>query len=294
MQRRSLGSPPPPWLALAVFGLASLAAAAASTDDDITKKRILYSVPGMDRVNVQRGLQYTAADKTTLPMDVYAPAGLGAQERRPAVIFIHGGPIEPGATPHDWGVYRSYGELVAASGLVAVTFTHRLHGAEHFARSAADLVALVESVRSRSAALHVDADRLALWAFSGGGPLLSIAFGRPPAYIRAVCSYYGILDFDGGPPVYKQVPPELSPLQQLRKSSGPLPPTLIARAGLDDPWLNQTVDAFVAASTVKKLTLDLLTLPEGHHGFDILDDHDRTREVIKTTLVFLKTQLGVD
>jgi dienelactone hydrolase len=227
-------------------------------------------------------------------MDVYMPAGIGAAERRPAVILVHGGPIGPEITPHDWGVFRSYGELLAASGLVAVTFTHRLYGAEDYARSAGELRAVIESVRGRSAAFHVDGDRLALWAFSGGGPLLSVAFGNPPAYVRAVCSYYAILDFEGGPPVYKQVPAALSPLLQLRQGAGPFPPVLIARAALDDPWLNQTVDAFVAAALEKKLTLDLLTLPTGHHAFDIRDDEERSRQVIRATVAFLKAQLGME
>ncbi len=265
-----------------------------AADEDLTRTRIVYSIPGMDRVSVQRGLHYVASDKTSLPMDVYAPAGLGASERRPAVVLIHGGPIEPGMTPHEWGIYHSYGELLAASGFVAVTFTHRLYGAEHYARSAGDVSALLETVRARSAAFHLDPDRLAIWGFSGGGPLLSIAFRDPPAYIRAVCSYYGILGLEGGPPVYRQVPAELSPVQQLRKSAGPLPPTLIARGALDDPWLNRTVDAFVAAAIEKNLTLDLLTLPAGHHAFDIRDDDERSRQVIRATVAFLKAQLGLE
>jgi dipeptidyl aminopeptidase/acylaminoacyl peptidase len=262
--------------------------------DDFSKKRIVYSVPGMDKVIVQRGLQYTSADKTTLPMDVYVPPGLGADERRPAVILIHGGPIEPGMTPHDWGVFRSYGELLAASGLVAVTFTHRLYGAEHYTRSAGEVRAVIETVRTRTAAFHVDAGRIALWAFSGGGPLVSVAFANPPDFVKAVCSYYAILDFEGAPPVYKQVPAELSPLTQLRKGAGPFPPILLARAGLDEPFINQSVDAFVAAAVEKKLTLDLLTLPTGHHAFDIRDDEERSRQVIKATVAFLKAQLGVE
>jgi acetyl esterase/lipase len=282
-------------IGLVTVGLVTVAGPTSGlAQDDFSKKRIVYSVPGMDKVTVQRGLQYTAGDKTALPMDVYVPVGLRADERRPAVILIHGGPIEPGMTPHDWGVFRSYGELLAASGLVAVTFTHRLYGAEHYARSAGEVQAVIDSVRTRSAAFHADGGRLALWAFSGGGPLLSVAFANPPDFVKAVCSYYAILDFEGGPPVYKQVPPELSPLAQLRKGAGPFPPVLIARAAFDDPWLNQTVDAFVAAALEKKLTLDLLTVPTGHHAFDILDDQDRSRQVIGATVAFLKAQLGVE
>src|SRR5262249_9321015 len=281
-------------LAFAIGFVTAFGPAPGLAQDDFSKKRIVYSVPGMDKVSVQRGLQYTAPDKTALPMDVYVPAGLGAAERRPAVILIHGGPIEPGMTPHDWGVFRSYGELLAASGLVAVTFTHRLYEAEHYARSAGEIQAVIDTVRTRSADFHVDGGRLALWAFSGGGPLLSVALGDAPGSIRAICSYYGILDFAAAPPVYAQIPRELSPLELLRQGSGAFPPLRIACAGLDEPWINQTVDAFVGAALEKKLTLDLLTLPTGHHAFDIRDDEERSRQVIRATVAFLKVQLGVD
>jgi len=267
-------------------------AASAWAQDDFTKKRVVLTVPGMDKVSVTRGLRYTAADKTPLPMDVYAPAGLGPQDRRPAVILIHGGPIDPPTSPNEWGMYRSYGEILAASGLVAVAFKHRLYGAEDYSRAAGDVTALLEHVRSQSTPLKIDGDRIALWAFSGGGPLLSSAIRKPPPYVRGMISYYAILDFDGGPPVYKKVPPELSPLVQLRQATGPFPPVLIARVGQDDAWSNAAADAFVTTAHSKNVTLDLLTFPQGHHGFDVFDDQERSREIIRATLAFLKANLG--
>jgi len=272
--------------------LSGLRAASLSAEDDVTKKRVVLTVPGMDKVSVQRGLRYTAADKTPLPMDVYAPAGLGPEEQRPAVILIHGGPIDPAMSPNEWGVFQSYGQILAASGFVAVAFKHRLYGAEDYPRAAGDVAALIDHARSQSATFKIDGDRIALWAFSGGGPLLSSAFRKPPPYVRAVISYYAMLDFEGGPPVFKTVPPELSPLKQLRPGTGPFPPVLIARVGLDDAWSNAAVDAFVATAHSKNVTLDLLTFPEGHHGFDIFDDQERSREIIRATLAFLKANLG--
>jgi hypothetical protein len=58
-------------------------------------------------------------------MDVYAPSGSGLTMRLPAVILVHGRPIPSQARPKDWAVFVSYGELLAASGLIAVTFNHR-------------------------------------------------------------------------------------------------------------------------------------------------------------------------
>src|SRR5215207_11359041 len=90
-------------------------------------KRIVYEVPGMRSVRVKRNLVYKRAGSTDLQMDVYSPKT--PRGRLPAVIFVHGGRIPPNllTTPKDWAVYVSFGELVAASGFVGVTFNHRFH-----------------------------------------------------------------------------------------------------------------------------------------------------------------------
>ena len=71
-----------------------------------------------------------------------------------------------------------------------------------------------------------------------------------------------------------------------------VPPVLVARAGLDDDWINQGTDAFVRAAWGKKVTLDFLTHPQGQHGFDIFNDDERTRDIIKKTLGFIESHLS--
>ncbi|HEY6967695.1 MAG TPA: hypothetical protein VJA94_00585, partial [Candidatus Angelobacter sp.] len=70
--------------------------------------RLVYSVPGMDRVKVDRDISYKQIDATQLKMDVYRPPDLSETNLRPAVIFVHGGylpadvPVK--ALPKEWGV----------------------------------------------------------------------------------------------------------------------------------------------------------------------------------------------
>jgi acetyl esterase/lipase len=269
---------------------------AAAPPADILSRRIVFAVEGMARVVVRRNLTYRTVDGRSLPMDVYIPPGLPAGARRPAVVFIHGGPISPEMVPTEWGVYRSYGELAGASGLVGITFRHRLQALADYGKSAEDVNALLEHVRANAATYHVDPDRIALWAFSGGGGLLGVAFqGRTP-FVRCVASYYAILDLRGpagsGPDgVPEAVARELSPVALVAQGGGPFPPTLIARAGLDNPRINQSVDDFVRAAVASGVSLDLLTLPQGQHGFDVLDDTPRSREVIERTVTFLRANL---
>ena len=267
---------------------------------DILSRRIVLKVDGMDRVVVRRNLPYRLVDNLQLPMDVYIPTGLHAGARRPAVVFIHGGPVSPEMSPPEWGVYRSYGELAAASGLIGITFKHRLNALGDFGKAASDVSALLDHVRANSAELHVDPDRLALWGFSGGGALIGIAFQQRTPFVRCVVSYYGILDLreppgsQGSPAVPEPVASELSPTYLVSNHAGPFPPTLIARAALDNPRINQSVDDFVRGAVTGGVSVDLLTLPQGQHGFDVLDDTPRSREVIEKTLVFLRANLERD
>jgi acetyl esterase/lipase len=47
----------------------------------------------------------------------------------------------------------------------------------------------------------------------------------------------------------------------------------------------------VKASIAAGVDLDLLTVPDGQHGFDVLDDTPRSREVIARTVAFVTAHL---
>jgi acetyl esterase/lipase len=253
---------------------------------DIFKRRVVYSVPGMDGVRARRDLPFQSGD-ATLKMDLYLPKGSAPRSGWPTVVFIHGGPVPPGITPKDWGVYQSYGELTAASGLAAVTFNHRLNAPADYPRAADDVTALLAHLRTEAPKLKLDPEKLAVWAFSGGGPLLASVLAQRSASLRCAAAFYPLLATPEGTPA----DPRLSPLEQLQQAGGSIPPLLIARAGRDNPALNATVEAFVRTAVEKGVTLDLLTHPNGQHGFDILDDDARSRTVIRRTLAFLRENL---
>jgi hypothetical protein len=65
-------------------------------------------------------------------------------------------------------------------------------------------------------------------------------------------------------------------------------PIFISTSGRDEPGLNEAVDSFVREAGLRKATLDFSNHAEGQHGFDVLDDNERTREIIKRTLEFIK------
>jgi acetyl esterase/lipase len=262
---------------------------------ELAPKRIVYTTAGMERVRVRKNLTYKQVAGAELKMDVYAPAGARPGARRPAVIFIHGGRIPPNlrTTPKDWGAFISYGQLVAAAGFVGVTFNHRFYAWESLADSQSDVSDVVNYVRSHAEALGVDKDRIILWAVSAGGIFLSQTLRDVPPYVRCLVGFYAELDLQN----LRQAAPaavtdatlrEFSPVYHLSKNKKNTPPIFIARAGLDDADLNSGLDRFVQMALANNLTVEVMNHREGHHGFDVDDDNERSREIIKRALEFIK------
>jgi dienelactone hydrolase len=238
-------------------------------------KRIVYFADGMRDVRVRRDVIYRRDGSTALSMNITAPERLSGDARLPAVLFVHGGPIPAQMTPPtQWGVFASYGELAAACAKVGVTFNHRLYALTDYERAQSDVAAAIDYVRNHAAELNVDADRIALWYFSGGGPLLTALLRDRPEYVRCLVGFYAYL----------------TPAEHVRNKVTDLP-IFIARAGLDQPLINQAIDSFVQEALAGNAQLDVMNHPTGRHGFDILDDNDRSREIIARAVAFAQVHV---
>lgn len=266
---------------------------------EIVNMPVVYSVPGMDRVKVRKDLNYKGSDENPLlKMDVYTPPGLAAGERRPAVVFIHGG---AGAEfrPKDWGIYVSWGKLVAASGMVGVTFTHRLgYPKPLLAEAASDVTDAINYVRANADSLNIDRDRICLAAYSAGGPMLSLAMRDTPQYIRCLVAFYAFMDIQQSEPHKQNETAEMvkkfSPISYLADNAGHIPPIFVARAGRDEvPTMNDSIDRFVREAISRNATIDFANHPQGVHGFDNQNDDARSREIIRRVIEFMRTHLGV-
>jgi acetyl esterase/lipase len=266
--------------------------------EQLIRMEVVYRVPGMADVAVRRDVPYTDLAIESLTLDVYQPPGAPAGSRLPAVLMIHGGP-GPRLGAKNMGVYTSYGRLLAASGLVTVTFNHRFLAPERLLDAASDVEAAAAWVLDHAGELSIDGERLAFWAFSGGGPFLSLALRKGGLAARALVAYYAALDLQEKPPgaseaLSDETRRDFSPVHHVRGSGGPIPPILVARAGLDQPFLNAGIDRFVQEALAANASLDLFNHPAGRHGFDILDDDARSREIIARTIEFLRLRLSPD
>jgi acetyl esterase/lipase len=258
----------------------------------ITEMPVVFRVDGMENVRIRPNVVYRTEGEKRLELDAYSPGVAGA---RPAVILIHGGPVPEGTRAKEWTIFVDYGRMLAASGFVAVAFNHRFHGAGSLDEAAGDVAAAVAYVRGHAEELGVDADRLALWVFSGGGPLVTAPLRDAWPFVRAIVGYYAALDLQVPPPgaassITDETRRRFSPLTGLSAGEA-TPPLLIARAGRDNPWLNASIDRFVQEALARNVPLDLMTHPAGPHGFDLLDEGERSREIIARTLDFLRRHL---
>lgn len=280
---------------------------------DFRTRPLVYTRPDMDEATRRRDIPYkTLADGSELKMDIYYPASYDGQALLPAVLFVHGDAApEFLRTAKDWACYSGWGKLIASIGFAAVTFNHRsTEMLQKVRESAADVDDLITYVRDHSHDLGIDPEHLAVWTCSAGAYRgLRAALRGSPSYIRCAISYYGVVDlgvfFAGSdeaedltsekpqqpiPQPSEEIMKEFAVKTYLQQESH-IPPLLIVRAGLDDPHLNAGLDELMRAALERNLNVDFMNHATGHHAFDLADDNERSREIMRATLAFIKAHL---
>jgi acetyl esterase/lipase len=281
-----------------VCGVPDAAAQAArqKTFEERVNTPVVVTLPRMDEVRVIADQSYAAAKDARLLMDIYLPPGLKAGERRPVVMYVHGG-TGSGTRPKDWGIYRSWGRLAAASGFIAVTFTHRLGYPKPMLEEAGqDVGDAIGYVRANAARLQADPDRMCLAAYSAGGPLLTLGLDEKRPYVRCLIAFYAFLDIQQSNPHRDNEPAErvraYSMTEHLGEPRAKSIPMFIARAGRDEiPTMNDSIDRFIARAIRENANVVVWNHPEGVHGFDNQNDDARSREIIAAALDFMKAHL---
>lgn len=266
--------------------------------EDLASQTVVLPVPEDAQVEVKKDRVYKRADGRELGMDVYLPADRMPDVRLPAVFFVHGGPTEnlPVAAK-DVGQFTSYGRLVASSGLAAVTFTHRFTDTKRLPIAAEDVADALTYLREHAAELSVDADRICVWALSAGPMFVTPLLRERPGFLRCLVMYYGVVDpatvqevgLSGVP---KQFAAEYDATEALKASGDTLPHLVVARAGQDRAPFNRALEEFIATALKANAPLDVMNHPRGKHTFDVLNDDQRSREIIRRTLEIVRTALS--
>ncbi|TDO50390.1 hypothetical protein EV651_12074 [Kribbella sp. VKM Ac-2571] len=211
-------------------------------------------------------------------IDLYRPPGTA---RGGAILFVHGGPGPAGleVMPRDWPVYKGYATAAARRGLVAAVVDHSLiHGLDRLVAAADEVEAAVGVLRSDP---RVDPDRVGLWFFSGAGLLAGEWLDSRPDWLRFVALTYPLL----------ATPPGVDDLVTAAEVIGKHKdlPVLLTRAGLEREELAGPVAEFVSAGGA---ALDIIDVPKGHHGFDMLDHTEESRAAVTKALDWAIAHLG--
>ncbi|HEV2691186.1 MAG TPA: tetratricopeptide repeat protein [Bryobacteraceae bacterium] len=196
-----------------------------------------------------------------LLMDVYRPAKIAALARLPAIVFLNTFGIPRREDP----MYTGWAKIAAAQGFAAI------NPDSHSGAIEQDFDLLLAYLAEHGAALHIDANQIAVHAVPGNvSDAFPLVENPKRTSVKAAVMYYGLGD--------------------VREFRADLP-VLLVRAGLDRPAVNQHIDAFAANAFAHNAPLTLLNYPGGHHGFDLIDDNDASREVIEQTFRFIRSKL---
>lgn len=229
---------------------------------------VLFTLPGMDRVIVEN-VPY----KEGSTMDLYYPPEFDSSFTTPAVIFVFGisdssAMAMAGSTFKEMGQYISWGQLVAASGLIAVTY-------EVTSEPRVDTDDLITYVWENGPLLGIDPGRFCLWSASSHSiAALEVLTDTTRNYRDSLACgviYYG----------------ETRTRNPLRTDV----PLFIVEAGQDSPGGNLRIEEFVDEAKLAGVEVEFVIYHDGVHGFEVEQDTDETHDIVKRTLEFMKAHL---
>lgn len=208
-------------------------------------------------------------------VDLHLP---DSDRARPAIVFVHGGPLPPEIrpSPRDWPAFTGYGQYAATLGAVGVTVDHRLHDLGGYGRAAGDIADAVEQARADP---RVDGERVALWFFSGGGLLSADWLADPPPWLRCVALTYPVL---APLPGWGLSGSRFHPAGAVRSappSAGRLP-IVLTRVERERPEIAVTVEEFLTAARHRGTDVELVDVPQGRHGFETVDHGEPARRAV--------------
>ena len=252
----------------------------------VQAQQVLYDHPDAARVTVRSEV----VGDPGLTVDLYYPPTAG-DEPNPVVVFVFGYPDAPLGPMKELGQYTSWARLVAAEGFVGVLY--------ETSDPATDLATVLTFLSEEAASLRIDPSRFGLWSCSGNTPLaLKHARTRIGVTPAAFVAYYGLMPTPDG---YQAAAIDSSstrfgfslPGYRGGESYRADIPMLLVRAGRDRySEILSSIDHFTAFAFQQNLAVTVLNYPEGQHAFDVEDDTDETRAIIKQTLDFLRAHLG--
>lgn len=126
-----------------------------------------------DGVRETLDVRYNSGWNTRHKLDIFAPANLKSSEKRPVVLFVHGGTWMIG-DKNFFGIYREVGRCLARNGMVGVLINYRLSPLVKHPEHVRDVARAFAWVRSNIRGHGGDPNNLFLAGHSAGAHLVSL------------------------------------------------------------------------------------------------------------------------
>jgi len=200
------------WFAIGLIATAACAVGCQSLQEKASQQQASQeqALPkqALQEVETRRDMVYATHDGVSLKGDYYVPKAPG---KYPALVAVHGGGWEGGIKT----VYGYWGPYLAQRGIALLAIDYRLAKPGHpsYPEAVQDVRAAIQFVKSQSAELKIDPERVGLMGDSAGShlaALTALAADKPPfstgypkdpyatvnPSVKAVVAAYGVYDLE--------------------------------------------------------------------------------------------------
>jgi len=242
-----------------------------------------------DQLVVPQAVTFRAADGLEIHAQLFLPKNLGPGQKRPALLFMHGGPVRQMLLGWHYMYYYSnsysMNQFLASRGYVALSVNYRSgigygrafrEAPGRAGRGASEYQDIVAAGKYLASRADVDPKRIGLWGGSYGGYLTALGLGRNSELFAAGVDTHGVHDWPTEPWDGKNISPELI---KLAHDSSPVTavdtwksPVLFIHGDDDrNVYFTQTVD-LVARLRPRGIEIEQLVFPDEIHDF-LLNRH---------------------
>ena len=239
--------------------------------------------PAQELVAPQQ-VTFTAPDGLQIHGQLFLPPGAKTNDKKPALVFMHGGPIRQMLLGWHYMYYyaNSYAmnQFLASRGYVVLSVNYRSgigygrafrEAPGRAGRGASEYQDIVAAGKYLQARADVDPSRIGLWGGSYGGYLTALGLARNSNIFAAGVDFHGVHDWPTDNWDGKNISPELI---KLAHESSPVTsvdtwksPVLFIHGDDDrNVYFTQTVD-LVARLRARGVAIEQLIFPDEIHDF---------------------------
>ena len=261
--------------------------------DERANKQIVLKINDLKNVIIKKNVKYGEMNNNSLLFDIFYPVIKSSSDLFPVVIFFSGYSISSmqkmfGTHFKELGQYLSWSKLITSLGFVAITYD-----AEN---PDTDFDSLLDYLLKNANSLRINPNKLCFWSCSANCLIGSFKLKKEyESYIKCSIFYYGLFYHNEIKDYILETSKRLGIIIPNNitddYSSFPNIPTLIVRSGLDKEQTNRSIGLLVDKLISKNIPITFINYSLGHHAFDIQDDVEESRTIIKTTLEFITKNL---